>query len=112
MNVRRSLRNLPVVLLLSGVAMIGMATPALAHAELVASTPAEGAKLAAAPKQVKLTFNEPVTPAADPLTVAGPGAEWTIGKAVVGRCGDHRAGAGQRAGRALHAHLSRGFRRR
>lgn len=77
-------RRLAVALLLSGLVVVGTATPALAHAELIASTPAEGAKLATPPKQVKLTFNEPVTPAASPLTVTGPGGtSWTVGKATL-----------------------------
>src|SRR5438270_5225236 len=40
------------------------APPALAHAVLVDATPGDGAVLAQAPPQVKLRFNEPVTPVA------------------------------------------------
>src|SRR5947199_4239205 len=38
------------------------APPALAHAVLVDATPGDGAVLPHAPPQVKLRFNEPVTP--------------------------------------------------
>lgn len=77
MNVRR----LATVLLLSGVAVIGTATPAFAHAELIASDPAQNAALAAPPQQVSLTFNEPVTLAPNPVTITGPGGvAWTVGQ--------------------------------
>jgi methionine-rich copper-binding protein CopC len=60
------------------------ATPAYAHAELTASTPAKGASLAAAPARVSLTFNEPVRLGADPISVTGPGnVAWTVGKPTV-----------------------------
>ncbi len=73
-------RRLAAALLLSGVAVVATATPAFAHAELIASDPAQGAALPAPPQQVALTFNEPVTPAADPVTITGPeGASWTVG---------------------------------
>lgn len=36
--------------------------PAGAHAELVAAEPAAGAALSASPAEIRLTFNEPVTP--------------------------------------------------
>ena len=51
----------PVGALLVALAIVlGPAGPASAHAELVASDPAEGAVLEAAPEQVTLTFSEPV----------------------------------------------------
>jgi methionine-rich copper-binding protein CopC len=77
MNVRR----LATALLLSGVAVIVTATPAFAHAELIASDPAQNASIAAPPQQVQLTFNEPVSLAENPVTITGPdGASWTIGQ--------------------------------
>lgn len=51
------------------------------HAELIASSPAENASLAAAPARISLTFSEAVTPAANPIEVVGPGnATWQVGK--------------------------------
>ncbi len=55
------------VMMLAGVAS---AAPALAHAVLLATTPAEGAVLAAAPDALALTFNEVVQPTV--LRLIGP----------------------------------------
>ncbi|MFC4852096.1 copper resistance CopC family protein [Actinophytocola glycyrrhizae] len=75
-----SLRRLATVFLLSGLAVVVTATPAAAHAELIGSDPAKGATLAAPPQQVELTFNQPVTLGAKPVTVTGPdGTSWTVG---------------------------------
>jgi methionine-rich copper-binding protein CopC len=80
MNIRR----LATALLLSGAAVVATATPAFAHAELIASDPAQNASLAAAPQQVSLTFGEAVTLGDNPVTVTGPeGASWTVGQAAV-----------------------------
>lgn len=77
------LRRLAAVFLLSGIAVVGTATPAFAHAELIDSNPAQDAALATPPQQVVLTFNEPVTLGANPVTVTGPGgASWTVGAPV------------------------------
>ena len=77
-------RRLMLALLLGAAATVVTATPAFAHAELIASTPAEGAALAAPPEQVQLTFSEAVTLSANPVTVAGPdGASWTVGQPSV-----------------------------
>jgi copper transport protein len=46
-------------MVLAGVAF---ATPALAHATLIATDPADGALVATAPERIVLTFNEPVGP--------------------------------------------------
>lgn len=78
------LRRLTVVLLLSAATMVLAAPPAMAHAELIESDPAHGATLATVPTQVRLTFNEPVSPAPNPLEIIGPGdATWTIGTPAV-----------------------------
>jgi len=57
----------PTIRLIAGLAtllwIVGSVTPASAHASLVSTEPADGSLLAAAPKTVKLRFNEPVTPA-------------------------------------------------
>ena len=77
-------RRLAVALLLSAAATVVTATPAFAHAELIASTPAEGAALAAPPEQVQLTFSEAVTLPENPVAVAGPdGVSWTVGQPSV-----------------------------
>jgi methionine-rich copper-binding protein CopC len=76
-------RRLAAVLLLSGIAVVATATPAFAHAELIGSNPAEDATLSTPPQQIELTFNEPVTLGANPVTVTGPGgASWTVGAPV------------------------------
>ncbi len=49
--------------------LCGGAGPALAHAELVSTDPAEGAVLAAAPETLTLTFNEPVRLTSQTITV-------------------------------------------
>lgn len=73
-------RRLAIALLLSGIAVVATATPALAHAELVASTPAEQASLATAPTRIELTFNEPVSLPENALDVVGPGnITWQVG---------------------------------
>lgn len=73
-------RRLATALLLSGVAVIVTATPAFAHAELIASDPAQNASIAAPPQQISLTFNEAVTVPANPVTITGPdGTTWTAG---------------------------------
>ncbi|HET6710731.1 copper resistance CopC family protein [Amycolatopsis sp.] len=70
------------VLALSGVLLV--AGPASAHTELKSSSPAEGASLAAPPRKIELTFEEPVTLQPDPLSVTGPdGAKWAVGTPLV-----------------------------
>jgi methionine-rich copper-binding protein CopC len=76
------IRRLTVSLAVAGLALLAAATPAFAHAELTGSTPAKGASLDTAPKQLSLTFSEPVAPVS--ITVAGPqGAQWTVGEIAV-----------------------------
>src|SRR5439155_22628197 len=76
------LRRITAALALAGLAMLAVATPAFAHAELVKSTPAKGQSLAAAPKEIVLTFSEPVSPVS--ITITGPqGAQWTVGQITV-----------------------------
>jgi methionine-rich copper-binding protein CopC len=70
--------------MLSAAAVALTATPALAHAELIASSPAENASLAAPPAKITLTFDSPVTLAANPIEIIGPGnATWQVGKPAV-----------------------------
>ncbi|RSN58683.1 copper resistance protein CopC [Amycolatopsis sp. WAC 04182] len=72
-------------LLVTGLALLGAASPALAHSELKSSDPARGASLATPPTQIKLTFSGPVTLADDnPIQITGPeNASWTVGRAEV-----------------------------
>ncbi|WNV88524.1 copper resistance protein CopC [Umezawaea sp. Da 62-37] len=79
-----NLRRLGAALLLTGLALAGTATPALAHAELLSSDPGAGAALSAAPTQIQLTFAEPVGLPDTPITVTGPdGATWKVGQVTV-----------------------------
>ncbi|KFU81132.1 hypothetical protein SAMN04489729_4691 [Amycolatopsis lurida] len=72
-------------LLVAGLALMGAATPAMAHSELKSSDPARGASLTTPPTQIKLTFSGPVTLADDnPIQITGPeNASWTVGRAEV-----------------------------
>jgi copper resistance protein C len=75
------IRRLATALVLTAAATIATATPAFAHAKLIASTPTAGESLAAPPTQISLTFSEPVTPAANTVTIAGAdGTSWTVGQ--------------------------------
>jgi hypothetical protein len=75
------IRRLVTALALTAAATIATATPAFAHAKLIASTPTAGEALAAPPQQVSLTFSEPVTAAANTVAVAGAdGSAWTVGQ--------------------------------
>lgn len=66
------------------VTLLVTATPALAHAKLESTVPARGASLATPPTTVSLTFGEPVTVGANPISVTGPGgASWTVGKVSI-----------------------------
>ena len=70
--------------LLALTGLLVLAGPASAHAELKSSSPAEGASLAAPPSKVELTFEEPVTLQADPISVTGPdGAKWAVSAPTV-----------------------------
>ena len=76
------LRRMTAAFALAGLALVALATPAFAHAELKSSNPAKGASVAEAPKQIELTFNEAVSP--QTITVTGPqGAQWTVGQIAV-----------------------------
>lgn len=77
-------RRLATAFLLGAAAVLATATPAAAHAELIASDPVQDASLPAPPQQVQLTFNEPVSLDTDPVVVTGPGnVEWTVGQPTV-----------------------------
>ncbi|MEV6628434.1 copper resistance protein CopC [Amycolatopsis sp. NPDC051106] len=66
------------------IGLVVLAGPASAHTELESSSPAEGAALAAAPAEVRLTFGEPVTLPPEALKVTGrDGTAWQVGTPVV-----------------------------
>jgi copper resistance protein C len=74
-------------LVLAGLAVLGLSSPALAHNVLIGSEPASGASVSVGPSQVWLDFNAPVQFGANYLTVIGPdGAHWekTANATVVG----------------------------
>lgn len=64
--------------------MLVAATPAAAHDELVASSPAAGAQLTDAPNEVTLTFSADVlTIGAAVIVVDGSGRDWVAGEPTV-----------------------------
>ncbi|GAA4864959.1 copper resistance CopC family protein [Saccharopolyspora cebuensis] len=77
------MRRALVVTALAVAALLGGAGPALAHNVLVGSDPAEGARLETGPREVVLTFDQPVRAGEDynTVTVVGPGETyWTDGQ--------------------------------
>ncbi|GAA2521538.1 copper resistance CopC family protein [Pilimelia columellifera] len=72
-SVTRALARGVAVLMAASVALVGGAGPAVAHNTLVSSVPAKGAKLAVAPKSVRLTFLEALDPPSTKITIIGPG---------------------------------------
>ena len=87
MNTVAQLRAAAAVLLSVIVALMLSAAPAGAHAALSSSDPAADARLAAAPRVVTLTFNEPVQQQFSTVVVTGPqGRNHVVGDpAVAGR---------------------------
>lgn len=69
------------MVLLTVIGVLGMTTPAWAHAALVSSSPAQGASLSSPPAEVTLTFGEAVTLPQNPVMIVGPGgAPWELGE--------------------------------
>ncbi|MBZ5735926.1 copper resistance protein CopC [Nocardioides sp. TRM66260-LWL] len=66
-------------LLLAASALLGAGAPALAHAALVSSDPADGATLDAAPRQVTFTFSEAMSEPAYVVVRAADGTSVTQG---------------------------------
>ena len=75
------MRNALVALALTVVAVLGTATPALAHNVLISSDPANGASVAAGPPKISLTFDQYVQGAdVNQIAVTGPGGgQWAEG---------------------------------
>lgn len=81
--IRRILLAVVGVLAAGGLA-IAVAGPAAAHSTVVATDPADGARIATGPGRVSITFNENLQPSFPSLTVVGPdGNLWSKGKPVV-----------------------------
>ncbi|GAA1276898.1 copper resistance CopC family protein [Saccharothrix xinjiangensis] len=75
------MKRLALSALLAVSALLGVASPAFAHTELVSSDPADGAVLPQRPRQLTLTFSEPVPAESAGITVTGPdGAAWPLGE--------------------------------
>ncbi len=59
----------------AGIVMVAVAPAASAHATLLFTSPAAGSAVPAAPTVITLTFNQAVTLAGTPVTLAGPGGQ-------------------------------------
>ncbi|QRP45950.1 copper resistance CopC family protein [Amycolatopsis sp. FDAARGOS 1241] len=79
------MRKALLALAIAGVALLGTATPALAHNVLISSDPANGASVAAGPAKVTLTFDQYVQNAdVNQIAVTGPdGNQWAEGPVTV-----------------------------
>ncbi|WP_018333081.1 copper resistance CopC family protein [Actinomycetospora chiangmaiensis] len=99
------LRPALVAALIGLLALVG-AGPALAHAVLESSDPADGSSVATAPSRITLTFDEAPTPDTATITVVGPdgtthyesgaptsdGAKVSVGVAPLGAAGKYEIG--------------------
>ncbi|MGW4482712.1 copper resistance CopC family protein [Amycolatopsis sp. NPDC004368] len=79
------MRKALLALAITGVALLGTATPALAHNVLIGSDPTDGASLAAGPAKVTLTFDQYVQDGdVNQIAVTGPdGNQWAEGPVTV-----------------------------
>ncbi|MDQ7804004.1 copper resistance protein CopC [Amycolatopsis sp. A133] len=79
------MRKALVALALTGVAVLGTATPALAHNVLISSDPANGSSVATGPAKISLTFDQYVQGAdVNQIAVTGPGGgQWAEGPITV-----------------------------
>lgn len=80
------MKRAAVVVVVACLAVVGLATPAFAHNQLIASSPADEATVQESPASVELTFDQPVQQGEGLNTVAitGPdGANWGVGPAEV-----------------------------
>jgi copper transport protein len=74
-------RRLLLCVVLAGVAGLMSAAPALAHAQLVQSTPAAGEVVPEAPNQLRLTFSEPIEAGYTTVDVIGEGGAVVLERA-------------------------------
>lgn len=71
---------------LAAAALIGLSTPAFAHAHLKAATPAAGSSIAATPQELDLDFSEDLNLKFSGVSVTGPnGAAVETGDAILAR---------------------------
>ncbi|MEV7013141.1 copper resistance CopC family protein [Streptosporangium sp. NPDC051022] len=78
------MRRLLTVLLLACAALLGAVTPAQAHNVLIGSDPQDGARLAAGPERITLTFDQSARQGFAQISVTGPdGTRWEDGKTTV-----------------------------
>ena len=71
------MKRLITAALLTGIAVLGLATPAFAHNVLVGTEPKSGATLTVGPTEVRFDFNAPVRTGPNTITVLGPnGTHW------------------------------------
>lgn len=78
------MKRLTAVAVLALAALFGGAGTALAHNVLVSSDPPEAAQLATGPREVRLTFDQPVREGYNTVNVVGPdGTYWTDGQGRV-----------------------------
>lgn len=74
---RRLVSSSVVCALITGLSIIGLATPASAHDVLVGSIPANGAQVATGPPLIRFDFDAPVVQGNDTIVVIGPdGNHW------------------------------------
>lgn len=80
------MRKLAVVVVVAVLALVGLATPALAHNQLIGSNPADKATVQDSPSTIELTFDQPVQRGEGLNTVAVTGPEntnWSVGEVQV-----------------------------
>ncbi|MDQ6874757.1 MAG: copper resistance protein CopC [Actinomycetota bacterium] len=78
-----SRRRVTLVALLAAAGVLGWAAPASAHADLIRSSPAAGAVLAAPPAEVLLDFSEGIDLTLGSVSVVGPSGQAASGRARV-----------------------------
>jgi copper transport protein len=71
-NGRVGVRRLAALVAVVFTVLVAAATPASAHAALVATNPPQGGTVASAPSEVTLTFSESITPVKDKIRVTAP----------------------------------------
>lgn len=103
MTVGGRLRRLAAVPVLACLLLLGVAGRAAAHAALLSSSPADGAVVAAAPREVVLTFGEAVSVPPEGVRVLGP-----AGLRVDDRRPGHAGGDGRTARVGLAPRLAEG----
>jgi len=79
-------KRIAVVVVVACLTMVGLATPAFAHNQLVASNPANEATVQDSPPAIELTFDQPVQngEGLNTIAITGPdNSTWSVGQAEV-----------------------------